>query len=268
MSPSFELYQPGDSALHHLDPRVKLILTVCLVVLALVQSSALTLAILLLVVLLGLQSAKIKAARVRWLWRLIAPTLVMIAVLWLLLYPSNSPFVSAWILKLGWDNLAQALSILLRLTVIALSTFLWLFTTNQAELVLSLVYLGLPYEFGLMLSIAFEQIPGLSHTYATVKQSYMARALDPDKGNLRQRIRATYPILIATIISSLRRADELSHVMQARALGASSHRTHLNTLRFTASDKWWLAVGLIITTALLVARWSWNLGQGALWPFG
>ena len=122
-------------------------------------------------------SAKIQMARVRWLWRLIAPTLIMIAVLWILLYPSVSPFLSLWILKLGWDNLAQALSILLRLTVIALGTFLWLFTTNQAEIVLSLVYLGLPYEFGLMLSIAFEQIPGLSRTFATVKQSYMARAL-------------------------------------------------------------------------------------------
>ena len=268
MSPSFELYQPGDSALHRLDPRVKFILTLGLILVALTQSSALALAVLLLIVLGFFVSAKIQMARVRWLWRLIAPTLIMIAVLWILLYPSVSPFLSLWILKLGWDNLAQALSILLRLTVIALGTFLWLFTTNQAELVLSLVYLGLPYEFGLMLSIAFEQIPGLSRTFATVKQSYMARALDPDKGSLFKRIHATYPILIATIISSLRRADELSHVMQARAMGASSRRTHLHTLTLTSPDKWWLVTGLILTAALLAARWGWGLGQGALWPFG
>ena len=51
MSPSFELYQPGDSALHRLDPRVKFILTLGLILVALTQSSALALAVLLLIVL-------------------------------------------------------------------------------------------------------------------------------------------------------------------------------------------------------------------------
>ena len=262
MSPLYDLYQSGDSWLHRLDPRSKLVLAFCCCALLLLWRNVWLIAGMLALSQLVLRSARISRRRLLWVWKLTLPTMLMIAVMWLAFYRgAGQLLLSWWFIEITVGNLAEALAVSLRLSALAFYIFGWLFSTDQATLVRGLVALGLPYTWGLTLAIALRYLPTMSNAFRMVSDAQQARALDLAKGGPIRRARAYIPITIAMLITALRTAQNLAHALESRALGASSHRTYMHPIRFLPID-WLLTVGaLLITAVLFWARFA--LGTGA-----
>lgn len=262
MSILYDLYQPGSSWLHRLDPRVKLLGALCFSLLGLLCRN---LWLMLGMVALGqgaLWSARISGERLRWIWRVTLPTMVMIALLWVVVYPGQGKTLFAWwILRLTPRNLAQGLAVALRIAVLALGILAWLLTTSQTALVHSLVRLGLPDTWGLTLGMALRYLPTMAGTFRLISEAQQARALDLTKGNPFQRARAYIPITVAMLITALRTAENLSRALESRALGSGRKRTYLHELRLRRVDWAWIVVILSVTLAWLWARYA--LGWGA-----
>jgi len=113
----------------------------------------------------------------------------------------------------------------------------------------SLVKLGLPFEWGLVLALALRYIPTFQGTYTLIAQAQQARGLDISSGTGFKRVRAMMPIFVAMIISSLRASDQLAKALESRALGASGvRRTTLHDIHFRPVD--YLLIGLLLTLTL------------------
>ncbi len=269
MSLTYDLYQPGQSPLHRADPRVKLLLTVCASA-ALLTIQNLWLILLALAGVHGLLlGAGIRRERVVWIWRVTLPTVLLIAILWALLNPTpEEPWLVWWFVSLSAYNLAQGLAIGLRIAALAFVVFLWLFTTDQVELVLGLVALGLPYTWGLTLAMALRYLPTMGSAFRTISEAQQARALDLTQGGPVRRAKAYIPITVAMLISSLRTTQHVSYALESRALGALPYRTYLHQLRFRPLD-WALTVGILLATGIFFwARLTLGLGTHPLvvWP--
>jgi energy-coupling factor transport system permease protein len=252
MSSRYDLYQPGDSWLHRLDPRVKLLLVVCgsLVLLVFVNLGVMIAALLLTQA--ALWSAGVSRERIGAVWKALLPTMILVAVFWVILYPGEGrALLSFWIVHITAASLAQALAIALRLGALAFTIFLWLFTTDQSTLVRSLVALGLPYTWGLTLAIALRYLPTMANSLRMVSDAQQARALDLTRGNLLKRGRAYIPIIVAMIITALRTAENLSRALESRAFGAPRQRTFLRQLTFRRANLAW-TIGILLVTALLL----------------
>ena len=265
MSALYDLYQPGNSWLHRLDPRAKLLFVVCgFVVLLAIRNLWLVLAVLGGVHLL-LWSAAITRRRIAWVWRMTLPTMTMIALLWVLVYPTAGRAWLAWgFVRIGAENLAEALTIALRIGALAFVAAVWLFSTDQATLVRGLVALGLPYEWGLTLAMALRYLPTLASVFRMISDAQQARALDLAPRHPLKRARAYLPITVAMLITALRTASNLSHALESRALGACHTRTYLRALRLRWLDWLWCLVVLLGAAALLWARFSLGLGAHPL----
>jgi energy-coupling factor transport system permease protein len=262
---AYDLYQPGRSWLHRLDPRTKLALVACVSVVAVTTRNAWLMAMMVLVAQAALWSARASVDRQAWAWRMTLPTMLMVQVLWVLLYPAEERvFLSFWFVRLGADNLAAGLAVALRLGALALSIFVWLFTTDQATLVRAFVALGLPYEWGLIVVMALRYLPTMSLAYRTVSEAQQARALDLSTGGILRRARNLVPVLVAMIIHALRTAENLSRALEARALGAAPRRTYLRQLHFGRGDLVWTIAAMALTVAYLWARYALGLGAHAL----
>ena len=137
-------YQPGASWLHRLDPRPKLAF-VLLANVALVSASGIAppLAALVLVQV-GLFSARIAWRRIARVWRAVAPLMLVILLLQPLLTPGGDPLVELWILRITPQGLERAASLALRLAALAFSWYVLLLTTRETHLVQALVRLGMP----------------------------------------------------------------------------------------------------------------------------
>lgn len=262
MSVMYDLYQPGDSWLHRLDPRAKMLFALCGCLLLLLYKNLWLIVGILALTQLALLSAGIHWERLAWVWRITAPTMIMIALLWVVFYPAQQEAFFSWrFLRVGVDNLAEGIAMALRIGALAFVLFFWLFSTDQTILVRSLVTLGLPYTWGLTLAMALRYIPTMTNTFRMISDAQQARGLDLSARNPLKRARAYMPITVAMLITAFRTAENLSRALQSRALGASARRTFLRKLHLRPQD-----IAFMVSVALLAALLLWlrfAVGLGA-----
>lgn len=256
MNVAFAVYEPGQSWLHQLDPRVKLLGIGLISVGAVLVSTLPPLLAILAVAHLLLRSAGIPWRRIGGLWRAIAPFLILILVLWPIFDQSGDTVL----LDLGWftltlESLGRGLVAAARLAAISFTVSTWLTTTSERQLIQSFVRLGLPYRWGVALAIGLRSIPALAGLYTAVVEAQQSRGLRLD-GSLRHRIQAQIPILVATMVSVIRMSDQTARALDARGFGGTIRPTTLHDLRMRRSD--WVITGtMLVIAAALVAAWLW-----------
>ena len=251
---AFDLYQPGKSWLHRLDPRVKL-LAVAIAAVALVVAEGLwVMAATIAAVHLLLLTAGVPGRRLLGIWRAIAPLLLLIVLLW----PIFDRAGATVLLEAGWfrvtaEALVRGVAAAGRVAALSFVIFTWLVTTTERALIRGFVRLGLPARWGVALAIGLRSIPALAGLYVAVSTAQQARGLRLE-GSPVARLRAQLPILVATLVTALRHADQTARALDARAFGARPKPTALHDLRLRPFD--WLALTVVILgAALLVSLW-------------
>jgi energy-coupling factor transport system permease protein len=241
-----ELYVPGRTHLHATDPRVKLLGVVCaLVTLFLAKNLYFMLAALVVAHLLY-WSARIPADKLAVVWKALLPVSVLMALLWTLFNPSGAPILQVWIFSVTPLALAQGLVLALRILNIGLIVTLWLYTTDTVAIVASLVKLGMPYAWSLVLALALRYIPFVQESYTTISDAQQARGLQVGQGNVVRRVRAMLPIFIAMMISGLRASEHVARALESRGFGGGgTRRTSLYEPGATARD-YIAAVALVV----------------------
>ena len=252
-------YFPGDTVVHRLDPRTKIVLLVVYIV-ALFQASgwwsyALLLAATAAVMLLG-------HIRAKNIFKGLKPMLFIIVFTALLnmFYTPGRPVVEGWIIT--WEGIDRAVKMMLRITLLITGTFLLTYTTSPMALTDGLELLLKPlkklkvpvHEMTLMMSMALRFIPTLIEETDKIMSAQKARGADFETGNLIQRAKALLPILVPLFVSSFRRADELAVAMESRCYHGGEGRTRMTQLKYGKNDYFALFLGLLLVAAVNVLR--------------
>ena len=246
-------YFPGNTIVHRLDPRTKLILVIVYIV-ALFQAkgwvsyAAVTLATALCMILSHIRPKNI--------FKGLKPMLFIIVLTALLniFYTEGREIIPGW--HMTWEGLARSVPMILRIVLLITGTFLLTYTTSPIALTDGLEMLLSPlkkikvpvHEMTLMMSMALRFIPTLIEETDKIMSAQKARGADFETGRLIDRAKALLPILVPLFVSAFRRADELAVAMESRCYHGGEGRTRMKTLRFAARD--WAALG---TGALFLA---------------
>jgi energy-coupling factor transport system permease protein len=266
---NFDLYVNRRSWLHRADPRVKLAFT-ALGTVALLLFKNLWLMLVALTALHALVlSAGVPRDRIKWVWRAMLPLNILIPLLWVVFYPEGEPvLVRFWFVRITALSVVRGVALVLRLDAIAFVWFSWLFTTDQATLVRSLVKLGLPYEWSLVPALSLRYIPTFYGLFGVVRDAQQSRGLDLSEGRWLTRLRAYLPILIAMIINALRTAEKLGMALEARALGLpGARRTFFREIAFRPLDYAYLAAVAALFAILVFLRWRYGFGTHPFYLF-
>jgi energy-coupling factor transport system permease protein len=211
-----ELYVPGDSWAYRADPRVKLLLVVAIwTVLFAYHSLAVFMSALLLLHALYI-SAKIPRERILGIWKAFLPLLLLIPLLWAFFTPGGTALFELGPLHFSLYGFQQGLLLALRLVSMAFALLFWLYTTRPDIMVLGLVRLGLPYEWGLTFTLALHYIPAFQDLYRSISEAQQARGLQV-AGSGIGRVRAMMPVFVPLVISLLRLSDQLGRALEARS---------------------------------------------------
>lgn len=249
-----DLYTARQSWVHRADPRVKLLFVGCMLLLLLVFKNLFIMLSALILLHFLHWSAKMPAEKFKFIWKTLLPVAILMTLLWTAFYPSGTPFLQIWILKLTTTSLAQGMVLGLRIMAMAFAVFAWLYTTDQPSLVRGLVKLKVPFEWGLILALALRYIPTFQGMYGIISDAQQARGLDYSQTKGFRRVRAMMPVFVAMIISSLRASDQLAKALEARAFGAAgSKRTTFRDIRYRPTD---YALTLALIVLLAVALYS------------
>jgi len=250
---------PGNTVVHKLDPRIKLLLTIVYIV-ALFIAKGLSSYILMIIVLLTcitLSKINPKAAL-----KGVRPIIIVImfTVILNLFMSGGTPLVEFWGLTITKEGLASAVFMAVRLILLIVGTLLLTFTTSPMALtdgieamLNPLKKIKLPvHELAMMMSIALRFIPALIEETDKIMSAQKARGASFDTGGLIKRAKAILPLIIPLFISAIRRSDELATAMESRCYHGGEGRTRMKTLKTASRDWLALSFGAIILAAVIL----------------
>lgn len=260
MSATFDFFVSGSSRLHHLDPRVKLAGVVLGSAVLLVWRELAVLLAALVGVHLLLHAIGYPWSRMRAMWRAIAPVVVLVVALWPVFYHAGRTLFEIGPLRVTLGALLSGVANATRLAAISFLFLVWVGTTDARGLVRGFVRLGVPFRWGMALTIGLRFIPTFAGAYAMVADAQQARGLVLQGAGL-QRARAMLPIFVAAFVSALRASEQLAMTLESRGFGASPQRTILRDLRMRPADWAALAALLASATAAIWAALAWGVGR-------
>ena len=250
---------PGDTIVHRLDARTKLILVIVYIVglfqaVGWVSYGAVTLATAACMWLSHISAKNI--------FKGLKPMLFIIVLTALLniFYTDGTPIIPGWVIT--WEGIARAVQMILRIVLLITGTFLLTYTTSPIALTDGLEKLMNPlkkikvpvHEMTMMMSMALRFIPTLIEETDKIMSAQKARGADFETGNLMQRAKALLPILVPLFVSSFRRADELAVAMESRCYHGGKGRTRMKTLRMQGIDFLALFLGAAFLAAIFVLK--------------
>jgi energy-coupling factor transport system permease protein len=251
-------YVPCESAVHSLDPRVKILSTLVL-----------------LFSLFGVKDPVFFAG-----WAVLLAGIVVLSrisfsmvlrsvrpVLWLLLFtvvlhvfftPGEAIFTFHWI-KVSREGLHMASLMGIRLLLLVAFAGLLTLTTSPMELADGMECLMSPFgrlgfpahEMAMMMTIALRFIPTLLEETDRILKAQVSRGADLEGGGIVRRLRAFVPVLVPLFIIVFQRAEDLALAMESRCYVGGRGRTRMRPLRWRVRDT--VALGAVVLSSLVSA---------------
>ena len=252
-------YFPGDTIVHRLDARTKLILVVLYIV-ALFQSNGwVSYIAVLLATAACMALSQIKPATI---FKGLKPMLFIIALTAALnmFYTQGTPIIPGWIIT--WEGIARSVKMILRIVLLITGTFLLTYTTSPIALTDGLELLLNPlkkikvpvHEMTMMMSMALRFIPTLIEETDKIMSAQKARGADFETGSLIQRAKALLPVLVPLFVSAFRRADELAVAMECRCYHGGEGRTSMKQPKMLRRDWAALIIGVAFLAAMIIMK--------------
>lgn len=253
-------YFPGETIIHRLDPRVKIIIIGLFIASLFFINSFYPYIFIVLFIGTVIKIAKLP---LKFILKGLKPLYFIILITLLINIFMTKGEVLFYIgpLTVTKEGLSLAIFMALRLVFLITGTSLLTLTTSPIALTDGIEKLlspfrivGLPaHELAMMMTIALRFIPTLLEETDKIMKAQMARGADFESGNILNRARNLVPLLVPLFINAFRRADELATAMEARCYRGGENRTRLNELKLKNFDIAILSTmivffGLIIST--------------------
>ncbi len=238
-------YFPGNSLLHRMDPRMKLILCVVYIVLIFLAKSVGAYILLLTFTAVIIAVSGIPLVTILKSLKPLFFILIFTTVLNLFWSGGETVLLTLGRLTIYYEGLFRALAMSLRIILLmAGSTVILMYTTSPIaltdaieQLFAPLAKIGVPvHTFAMMMTMALRFIPTLMEETQKIINAQKARGADFESGSLIARAKALVPILIPLFIAQFRRAEELATAMECRSYRGGTGRTRMTILHFALRD--------------------------------
>ena len=257
-------YYPGNSFIHRLDPRTKILSTLLLIIAVFLANTAVGYAALcamvLFIILISGLPFMLVLKSVKPLLFIIVLTLVLHAVM-----GQGEHVLYQWkFIKVTEEGLQLGIQMAMRLILLLMISSILTFTTSPIVLTDGIEALlrpfrviGVPaHELAMMMTIALRFIPTLMEETDRIIKAQTARGADFSGGNLLVRAKNMLPILVPLFISAFRRADDLAVAMEARCYRGGEGRTRMHQLAYRSGDVMAFVFAFAMIGLLAFLRWG------------
>lgn len=262
-------YFPGNSIIHKMDPRLKLIITVLYITALFICRGPVPYVILGGLLILAVALSKVGFRQVT---RGLKPILILLIIttLFNVFYTTGGNTIFEWkFITITDFGLYNAFYMVVRITLLIIATFTLLtYTTSPIMLTDALESVLKPlkaikvpvHELAMMMTIALRFIPTLLEETDKIMSAQKSRGADFETGGLVKRAKALIPILIPLFISAFRRAEELATAMECRCYHGGEGRTKLRVMKLKASDYAILITCIALFTLAIYANYAVTFG--------
>lgn len=255
----FGRYIPGESFVHRLDPRSKLLFVFAFIVIVFLANNVVTYTFILAFTLFVILMSKI---RLYFLINGLKPIIILLVFTFLIhifFTREGDILLDLGFMRIYEEGLRQGIFISIRFLVLVFMTSILTLTTSPISITDGIEVLLNPlkkvkmpvHELALMMSIALRFIPTLMDETDKIMKAQMARGSDLSAGPLKDRLKAVVPLLVPLFVSAFKRAEDLATAMEVRGYRGGEGRTRYRQLKWDWRDTLCIVL-LVVITAILV----------------
>lgn len=237
-------YYPGTSIMHRLDPRTKIVLTLCFMAAAFLAESYPAIGALFLCTI-GMSPCAGKPLRhaVRGIRPIIC--LALVAAACNLFFAPGTPMAGEGLLRhVSSEGVELSAKMFLRLILLMSGTSLLTATTTPLALTDGLTRLlkpleriGVPVvELAMIASLALRFIPVIFEEAERIVKAQRSRSAGFAPATPLHRAASLVPLMVPLCASISRRGDALGTAMEARCYRGGAARSRMRPLAFSAAD--------------------------------
>jgi len=253
---------PGETIVHRLDPRMKLILMITYITALFLASGIYAYLFMFAILVTCLTISKIKPRAVLKGLRPIFIIIILTVILNIFFIRGETILFEWRFIVITLEGLQTAAFMASRLMMLIVSTFLLTYTTSPIALTDAIERLLGPlkkiklpiHEFAMMMSIALRFIPTLIEETDKIISAQRSRGADFETGGIVKKAKAVLPIIVPLFISAFRRADELATAMESRCYHGDEGRTRMKVLKATPKDYAALLAGAAVVAVVIFLR--------------
>ena len=254
-------YYKGNSVVHKMDARAKIIFTVLFVVMIFMCKNFLSLGVVGVFVLLSMLACGVPFRVFFKSLKPIVPVVLFTALLNIFYVSGGEELISFWILKITTKGIMTAVFMAIRIVFLIIASSILTYTTVPTMLTDAIEKLLSPlrlikvpvHTIAMMMTLALRFIPTLIEEIEKITNAQKARGADFESGKLADRVKAVVPILIPLFVSSFRRAYELAFAMSCRCYTGGEGRTRMKQMKLHMRDGFgavYFAVGIAAVVLL------------------
>lgn len=255
-------YLPGDSVIHRLDPRGKLVFTILFIIIVFWANNLITYGLLLFFTFWLIHMSKISLAYFFAGMKSFIYLALFVVIIQIFFSDGGTTYWHWGILRVTQMGLINAFYMFLRLlinlnisTILTLTTSPLLIADSIESLLKPLSYFGVPVQIiGLIISIALRFIPTIADAAQKIVNAQMARGVDFNASSLKKRIMSIIPILVPLLESNFKMADELSEAMESRGYIPLAKRTHFHVMHWHWQDSTAFGILGLLAVLLIILR--------------
>ena len=255
-------YIPGNSIVHRLDPRSKLVAMILLIISVFWANNPITNVILFVATGIFVALSEVPLSFfIKGLKSMFF--LITFTTLFQLFFISGGQVLfEMGFIKITTQGIEQAGIIFCRFVLIIFFSTLLTLTTMPLSLATAVESLLGPlkrfkvpvHEIGLMLSMSLRFVPTLMDDTIRIMNAQKARGVDFGEGNIIQKVKAMIPILIPLFATSLKRADSLATAMEARGYQGGNGRSQYRQLNWMHKDSMALLLVCVLGGILFLLK--------------
>lgn len=259
MKISFGRYLPLNSIIHKVDPRIKLVVLLSLIVSVFWGTGFTGYIIIAAVVLTIFFAAKLHYSL---LLRLLVPMIFIVIILFIFnifIYKNvaGKPDTIGWLVQwhfivISWKAILSALYIGFRIYLMILITTILTTTTQPLDLTLALEDLMMPLKLikfpvhiiSMIISIALRSIPTLFDEAGRILKAQASRGVDLKNGHFKEKIKALVSLIIPLLVSAFQKAEDLAYAMDSRGYDPQGKRTRFRQYHIDFKDIIFFIIGV------------------------
>ncbi len=249
-------YFPGESFIHKLDARAKLVAVFVALVEIFLCQNFYSLALVVLFAVISVAVSKISFKVVFKGMKMIYFIVVLTSILQIFYNKEGTNLLpEEWPFAITTGGVFTAIFMAVRIVCLILVSSLLTYTTSPttltdgiSRLLSPLNKIKIPVDtLAMMMTIALRFIPTLIEEIDKIMNAQKARGADLDSGSLAKRAKALIPVFIPLFVNSFRRAYELAFAMECRCYNGNVRRTRMKQMHFTWRD----AIAFLIIIVML-----------------
>lgn len=252
---------PGNSVIHKIDPRVKILLIIAYIVFLFVANNFVSLGFMVLVTVAIVLLTKIPVKMYFKGLKAIMFIILFTSVL-NMFYGSGEPIWQWGFLKITLNGISNAVFISIRIVALIFISCVLTYTTSPTDLTDALERLMKPltvfhikvHEIAMMMTIALRFVPTLLEETDKIMNAQKSRGANMDSGGLIKRVKAMMPVLVPLLVSSFNRAYELAVAMECRCYRGGAGRTRMKVLKTETKDAVAVAVSVFVLAGVIVCN--------------